>query len=121
MNLRVNEIFSSINGEVCNFHQGSLCTFIRLQGCNLDCTYCFGVLPGRKIPKIILSNKPNKKIMDVKIGDKLLTFDRNKNLVETTVVNTIQREVDRWLRLTINNVQYFVTEDHPFFTTKLFQ
>ena len=38
--MRVNEIFSSINGEVCEVHQGSLCTFIRLSGCNLKCTYC---------------------------------------------------------------------------------
>jgi 7-carboxy-7-deazaguanine synthase len=37
--LRVNSIFSSINGEACNRHQGSLCTFIRLQGCNLRCQY----------------------------------------------------------------------------------
>lgn len=40
MNLQVNEIFSSINGEVNNTHQGSLCTFLRLQGCNLRCVYC---------------------------------------------------------------------------------
>lgn len=40
MNLIVNEIFSSINGEINKQHQGSLCTFIRLQGCNLRCGYC---------------------------------------------------------------------------------
>lgn len=40
MHLQVNEIFSSINGEVCHRHQGSLCTFVRLQGCNLRCVYC---------------------------------------------------------------------------------
>ena len=36
----VNQIFASINGEVSNAHQGSLCTFIRLAGCNLKCLYC---------------------------------------------------------------------------------
>ena len=39
MALQVHEIFSSINGEVSNHHQGSLCTFLRLQGCNLRCAY----------------------------------------------------------------------------------
>lgn len=38
--MKVNEIFESINGEVCHCHQGSLCTFIRLAGCNLKCSYC---------------------------------------------------------------------------------
>lgn len=38
--LRVVEIFKSIEGEVCNSGQGRICTFIRLAGCNLSCTYC---------------------------------------------------------------------------------
>jgi len=36
----INSIFSSINGEVTASHQGSLCTFIRLAGCNLRCRLC---------------------------------------------------------------------------------
>ncbi len=36
--LRVNEIFSSIQGE--STHAGLPCTFIRLTGCNLRCSYC---------------------------------------------------------------------------------
>lgn len=38
--MKINSIFLSINGEVTKLHQGSLCTFIRLQGCNLQCNYC---------------------------------------------------------------------------------
>ena len=38
--MKINSIFKSINGEVNYFHQGSICTFIRLQGCNLKCGYC---------------------------------------------------------------------------------
>jgi len=37
--MNVNEIFESVNGECCAMHQGSLCTFLRLQGCNLRCGY----------------------------------------------------------------------------------
>ncbi len=36
--LKVNEIFKSIQGE--STHAGLPCTFIRLAGCNLRCTYC---------------------------------------------------------------------------------
>ncbi|MFA5355241.1 MAG: radical SAM protein [Candidatus Paceibacterota bacterium] len=38
--MKINSIFQSINGEVNAFHQGSLCTFIRFQGCPLSCRYC---------------------------------------------------------------------------------
>lgn len=38
--LKINEIFTSINGEVCAPGQGSITTFIRFQGCNLRCPYC---------------------------------------------------------------------------------
>jgi 7-carboxy-7-deazaguanine synthase len=36
----INNIFNSIDGEVNHFGQGMLTTFIRLQGCNLRCSYC---------------------------------------------------------------------------------
>lgn len=36
--LKVNEIFKSIQGE--STHNGRICTFIRLTGCNLRCSYC---------------------------------------------------------------------------------
>ena len=38
--LNVNEIFRSIDGEINPEGQGTLTTFIRLQGCNLCCDYC---------------------------------------------------------------------------------
>jgi 7-carboxy-7-deazaguanine synthase len=33
-------MFTSISGELGYFPQGSICTFIRMQGCNLNCPYC---------------------------------------------------------------------------------
>ncbi len=38
MNLKVNEIFYSIQGE--SVHTGLPCVFVRLTGCNLRCSYC---------------------------------------------------------------------------------
>lgn len=39
--MRINEIFTSLSGEADGFGlQGGLATFVRLQGCNLECTWC---------------------------------------------------------------------------------
>lgn len=38
MSLIVNEIFNSIQGE--SLYSGLRCTFVRLTGCNLRCSYC---------------------------------------------------------------------------------
>lgn len=39
--MQVNEIFTSLSGEADGFGlQGSLATFVRLQGCNLKCKWC---------------------------------------------------------------------------------
>jgi 7-carboxy-7-deazaguanine synthase len=38
--IRVNNVFTSFDGEVNAFYQGRVSTFIRLQGCNLQCPYC---------------------------------------------------------------------------------
>lgn len=38
--IKVNNVFTSFDGEVNSFHQGRVSTFIRLQGCNLRCSYC---------------------------------------------------------------------------------
>jgi len=39
--MHISEIFTSLSGELDGFNnQGGLATFIRLQGCNLGCTWC---------------------------------------------------------------------------------
>lgn len=40
MKLIVNEIFTSIDGEVNAWGQGRFSTFVRLAGCNIRCSYC---------------------------------------------------------------------------------
>jgi 7-carboxy-7-deazaguanine synthase len=38
--MRIHSIFRSIDGEVNRYGQGTWCTFVRLQGCNLKCIFC---------------------------------------------------------------------------------
>jgi organic radical activating enzyme/5-methylcytosine-specific restriction endonuclease McrA len=118
MFLTVKEVFNSISGEVGPFGQGCLTTFVRFTGCNLECPYCFGILPGRNVPKLILSKGGKIRLDDAKVSDTILTYDEEFNIVETTITKTHSREVDRWLRLTIDGTQYFVTHEHPFMTPK---
>ena len=40
MKIKINEIFTSIDGEINRYGQGGLTTFIRFAGCNLRCSYC---------------------------------------------------------------------------------
>lgn len=51
MDIEVCEMFSSIQGE--STRAGRPCFFIRLSGCNLDCSYCdtpYARAPGRTVP-----------------------------------------------------------------------
>jgi len=38
--MKIHSIFQSINGEVTSAYQGSICTFLRLQGCHARCKWC---------------------------------------------------------------------------------
>lgn len=113
--LAITESFITIQGEGPN--TGKIATFIRTAGCNLSCHWCFGVKPGRRIPRIYTKNG-YKKIQDIKAGDVLYTFDDKQNIVETVVQNTLSREVDEWYEVKIGKRLYFITEDHPIFTKR---
>ena len=127
----INEIFSSIDGE--GIRTGYPVTFIRSYGCNLLCSYCFGIKPGRHIPQVHLVHPLKEKrvgangvvrntggripINMVKVGDELFTYDENMNVVTTTVTNILDREVTEWYEIKIGNTEYYVTPEHPIFTT----
>ncbi len=70
--MRVHSIFQSINGEVTSSHQGSLCTFVRLQGCNMKCRWCD---TPRSRP-LRGKNRTVKDIMDIIYVQDVLNTDR---------------------------------------------
>lgn len=83
MPLNIYEIFPSINGEVCLPHQGSLCTFIRLSGCNLRCIQC-----DTKYAQDISSGKE----MDISEIMKIVKDLGNRNITITGGEPLIQKE-----------------------------
>lgn len=113
----VHEVFETVQGE--GPYAGVPALFIRLSHCNLRCWFCFGWRDNAgRHPVVLMSNGKPKKLGDVAVGDVILTLDDNLDIVETVVTNTMQREVDEWLRITIQGRTYWVTPEHPFFTKR---
>lgn len=109
---------------------GKRTMFIRVCGCSFNCSWCFGIsLKNCRLPRVIKStdeikvigslyrNSRGTSITDVKIGDKILTYDDNYNMVETEVKKIIKRKA-KCLKVKINNRTYLVTPEHPFFTER---
>ena len=115
----VSESFCSIDGE--GVRAGQKAVFIRFAGCNIRCEYCFGVKPGRHIPYVRTSYRRTsgdhkKHITDVQVGDWLMTYDADLNLVETEVKSVHKHDVTKWYELQIGDHMFFVTPEHPMFT-----
>ena len=54
--LNIQSIFNSIDGEVNGFHgAGEMCTFIRLRGCPLSCSYCDTRYAQKSEPKNLMN------------------------------------------------------------------
>lgn len=116
--MRVIKTFHTVQGEAP--FAGYPCLFLRLAGCNRgakvghDCEWCF---PGNY--KVRTPYSTPISLDSIKIGDKLTTFDENFQLVETTVINKIQRDypLEKMIGLrfkTISNRLIWSTEDHPY-------
>ena len=86
--MRIHSLFSSINGEVTSLYQGSLCTFIRLAGCNLKCSYCDtpyaqSMDSGKEMDK--------EEILDqiVKLGNNKITVTGGEPLLQKGIFNVL--------------------------------
>lgn len=100
--MKIHSIFSSINGEVSALGQGSLCTFIRLQGCNLRCIYCDtkkaqNEKAGTNLSEKIIYKKVQKlgiKNITITGGEPFLQNDDLLNLVKILEDYTISIETN---------------------------
>ena len=79
--------------------------------CGLSCPYCLDAHTKISVAK---PGQAYKAIKNIKIGDKLRTWD-GENIVETTVVNTMSRKVYSILEITTEaGSKVFATKEHPF-------
>jgi 7-carboxy-7-deazaguanine synthase len=74
--LKVCEIFKSIQGE--STHAGKVCSFVRLTGCNLHCSYCdtiYALTEGEELPleQIVRAVQTHRtKLVEITGGEPLL-------------------------------------------------
>lgn len=73
--IKINQIFTSFDGEISPFHQGKITTFIRMAGCNFyrdgGCSYCDSKpaqVFNEKTDRIIPSEKLLKQFFDTHIA-----------------------------------------------------
>lgn len=109
-------VWKTIQGE--GPYAGERAVFVRLAGCNLQCPMCFGVSTKSRIPYLSRSTGSKVRLDRVQLGEKLLTFNEDLQLVETKVVAVHDRIVNDWLTLLIAGKRYDVTPEHPFFTSR---
>ncbi|NOZ69098.1 MAG: radical SAM protein [Deferribacteres bacterium] len=88
--LKINEIFKSIQGE--STYAGLPCTFIRLSGCNLRCTYCdtnYAYYHGREIPDEEIISKIEE------FGVKLVEFTGGEPLLQEETPRLLKTLLDK--------------------------
>jgi 7-carboxy-7-deazaguanine synthase len=94
LKIKVYSIFNSIDGEVNKYHQGRVCTFIRLAGCNIRCKFC-----DTKYAQKITSGKDmdiDEVVFEVeKIGCKNVTITGGEPLLQNIQVAELIRVLDR--------------------------
>jgi 7-carboxy-7-deazaguanine synthase len=84
--MKVCEIFKSIQGE--STYSGLPCTFIRLSGCNLKCTYCdtgyaFNNWVEMSVDEIINQVKmAGVKLIEITGGEPLMQKEETENLIK---------------------------------------
>lgn len=90
--MKVNEIFSSIDGE--GIRAGELATFIRLAGCNLRCNYCD--------TKYALAQDSGKEMTVSEILEKVNEFNV-KNITLTGGEPLIHKDIEKLIYKLIKN------------------
>ena len=90
--MKVNEIFSSIEGE--GIRAGELATFIRLAGCNLCCSYCD--------TKYALKNEDGNEMTIEEIINDIKRY-KNRNVTLTGGEPLIHKDVDSLIGQLIEN------------------
>lgn len=79
---------------------------------NLDraCDWCFA-----EGTSIMTAVGRSKKIEDIRVGDKLVAYDKRRGNVVTTVTSTMRRHVDSLCAIRFaSGHKLYVTDDHPF-------
>lgn len=110
----INEIFGSIDGEA--RRAGELATFVRTNGCNLKCSWCFAAGKDGKFPYVRLPDGSTKPLDEVVVGDEIMTLNDAQELTITTVQDIHQHTSSEYERLVFPSASFICTPEHPFWS-----
>lgn len=107
--LNVNEHFGpTIQGE--GPSAGQLCTFLRLAGCHVKCSWCHA--PGTMV---LMADWTQKPIEEVAVGDWVRSY-RNRQYEVAQVVATGSREAEERVAVTFGSTTTITTPEHVYAT-----
>lgn len=98
--MKVHSLFQSINGEVCGAHQGSLCTFVRLFGCNCRCGYCDSKFSYGDNPFTEMRVRDIVKVVS-ELGCKNVTITGGEPLIQKGTPNLIRELLYRDFKVSV--------------------
>lgn len=113
--LRINELFYSFQGEGKN--TGTPCLFIRLSGCNLNCSFCdtdhtyFEEYPSEQVIDMIqqLQETHNTNLLVITGGEPLLQYEELEGIIDSLDCN-IQIETNGSIKLPVlKNTEYVIS------------
>jgi len=102
-------VFYTVQGE--GITTGLPAVFMRLQFCNLMCTWCFTG------DTRVWLKEDWKNIEDIKVGDEVLSY-KDARIVVSKVTNVSKRKADKIWGVTTNKMSLFCTPEHEFYVNK---
>lgn len=106
MTLPVSEVFTSFQGE--GPRAGRACTFVRLGGCNLSCSWCFD--PNTPV---LMADWTEKRLGDIQVGELVMSY-RNRRYESARVEQTMRRWVEDRVTVVTDDGEVTCTPDHMF-------
>lgn len=115
--LKVHSIFESISGEAGGLPQGAWCSFVRLQGCNLRCSYCDTPQAQEGLADGVPAGTPMKKLDVLKrldqLGNNRVLITGGEPLFQPEIIELLESLAERGYEVQVETNGSLVTPPIP--------